>query len=220
MPTPFTKHLISLSTSRSFCTDKTAPDDETDRLGGYWFMLLSSGDLTFLLQPVRGSGQLDAVVQMWTLFRLYGCAHRHDKAHDYVLTGKRAGLTRPLSCTDYSPETGALRLVDTDDGEVIEFYEYVPLGNDTYPFSDTYSRPSSNSGTVKFFPLCTHKSRRAKPGLFARVTVTASTKTAPASARPGSLQRGRQLRTVYHLRRVKHFISKPTASSATVWILS
>jgi hypothetical protein len=121
--------------------DKTAPEAAQIGTAGYWFMLLSSGDLPFLYNLCEDQAQLDAIVQMWTLFGCTDVALRHDKAHDYVLTGKRAGLDTSfeLHCS-YSPETGALRLIDTDGGEVIEFYEYVPLGNDTYAFQTLYSR--------------------------------------------------------------------------------
>lgn len=47
--------------------------------------------------------------------------------------------TFELHCS-FSPETGALRLIDTDGGQIIEFYEFVPLGGDTYAFQTLYSR--------------------------------------------------------------------------------
>jgi hypothetical protein len=135
------KALDKLVNKSVLLYDKAAAEDARISSSGVWFSLISSGDLSFTSSLSEDQAYLDAVVQLWEMFGVTDMKLKHDKAHDYVLTGKRAGLdtTFELHCS-YSPSTGALRLLDTDGGEVIEFYEYVPLGGDTYAFQTLYSR--------------------------------------------------------------------------------
>ena len=83
----------------------------------------------------------DAVIQTW---ELYGCTDvkiSHDKPHEYVMTGTRAGMDAPFAihCV-YSPEQDSISLLDKDEEELLEFFEYVPLGNDRYAFQTLYER--------------------------------------------------------------------------------
>jgi hypothetical protein len=121
--------------------DKTAPEDAGIGAAGHTFYLLSSGDRSFTAALREDQASLDTVVELWELFGCKNVKLAHDKAHDYVLTGQRAGVDTSfeLHCS-FNPSTGALRLIDTDGGEVIELYEYVPLGNNTYAFQTLYSR--------------------------------------------------------------------------------
>lgn len=121
--------------------DKTAPEDERVSTAFVSFSPLSSGDLSFTSPLSEDEAQLDAVVQLWEMFGVTDMKLVHDAAHQYILTGKRAGLdtTFEIQCS-FKPGIGALRLVDTDGGEVIELYEFVPLGGNKYAFQTLYSR--------------------------------------------------------------------------------
>jgi hypothetical protein len=135
------KALDKLVNKSVLLYDKTAPEDARISTTGVWFSLVSSGDLSFTADLCEDQARLDYVKQLWEMFGVKDMKITRDKAHEYILTGQRAGLdtTFEIRCS-YSPETGSLRLVDTDGGEIFEFYEFVPLGGDKYAFQTLYSR--------------------------------------------------------------------------------
>lgn len=121
--------------------DKAAAEDKRISAAFVTFSLISSGDLSFTSSLCEDQTQLDAVVQLWEMFGVTDMKLIHDAANEYILTGKRMGLdtTFEIQCS-FNPETGSLRLLDTDGGEVLEFYEFLPLGGDKYAFQTMYER--------------------------------------------------------------------------------
>lgn len=120
---------------------KTIPQDEAEKTAGLNFSPISSGDLAFTGTLCEDQTQIDAVRQVWEMFGCTDFILKHDAEHDYILIGKRAGVEAKfeIHCV-YSPDTGALRLVEKDNAEVKEFYEYVPLGADKYAFQTLFER--------------------------------------------------------------------------------
>ncbi|MHB1152158.1 MAG: hypothetical protein ACYCWE_15625 [Eubacteriales bacterium] len=121
--------------------DKAAAEDKRISASFVTFSLLSSGDLSFTSNLCEDQTQLDAVVQLWEMFGVADMKLIHDAANEYILTGKRMGLdtTFEIQCS-FNPETGSLRLLDTDGDEVFELYEFVPLDGDKYAFQTLYER--------------------------------------------------------------------------------
>lgn len=121
--------------------DKAAAEDKRISASFVTFSLILSGDLSFTSNLCEDQTQLDAVVQLWEMFGVADMKLIHDAANEYILTGKRMGLdtTFEIQCS-FNPETGSLRLLDADGGEVLEFYEFVPLGGDKYAFQTLYER--------------------------------------------------------------------------------
>lgn len=121
--------------------DKTLPNNDPKRLDNISFSLLMSGDLSFLAVLCEDQTKLDAIVQAWEMFGCTDVKLKHNAANDYTLTGKRAGLDTSfeIHCA-YSPEKGSLLLLDKDGGEVVELYEFVPLGGDKYAIQTLYER--------------------------------------------------------------------------------
>lgn len=135
------KALDKLVNKSILLHDKAVPEDQ--RIGATLtvYSPLSSGDLAFTSNLCEDQAQLDAIVQVWEMFGCTDVKLRHDAAHDYVLTGKRAGLDTAfeIHCF-FAPDTGSLRLTDIDGGEAFELYEFVPLGGDKYAFQTLYAR--------------------------------------------------------------------------------
>lgn len=121
--------------------DKTLSNDDPKRLGNVFFSPLTSADLAFTATLCEDQTQLDGVVKVWEMFGCTDVKLKHDVAHDYTLTGKRAGLDTSfeLHCS-YSLENGSLLLADNDGGEMKELYEFVPLGGDKYAFQTLFER--------------------------------------------------------------------------------
>jgi hypothetical protein len=121
--------------------DKSAPAGERISESYVTFSPLSSGDLAFLAYLSEDQAQLDAIVKLWENFGVKDMKLKHEAANDYILTGSRMGLDTAfeIHCS-FSPETGALRLSDIDGGEVLDFYEFVPLGGDKCAFQTLYER--------------------------------------------------------------------------------
>ena len=135
------KALDKLVNKSVLLHDKAVAGDKRISAAFVSFTLISSGDLAFTSNLCEDQVQLDAVVKLWKMFGVTDMKLKHDAAHDYVLTGKRMGLdtTFEIHCT-FDPETGSLRLTDIDGGEVLELYEFVPLGGDKYAFQTLYER--------------------------------------------------------------------------------
>jgi len=120
---------------------KTLPADDPKTLAFLTFSMVGSADLSFTAMLNEDQTQIDAVIQTWAS---YGCTDvkiSHDKPHDYTMTGTRAGMDEPFAihCI-YAPEKDSLSLVDKNGKELLEFFEYVPLGNDRYAFQTLYER--------------------------------------------------------------------------------
>lgn len=128
------------------------------------FTLLPSGDLSFVSNLSEDQVQLDAIVQLWESFGVKDMKLKHETAHDYILTGSRMGVDTAfeIHCS-FAPETGALRLIDTDGGEVLEFYEFVPLGGDKFAFQTLYERGivEYKDGKIVFFVYSLNKRDKA-----------------------------------------------------------
>ena len=120
---------------------KSLPTEAQTALSFITFSLVGSADLSFTAPLNENQANIDAVIQTW---ELYGCTDvkiSHDKPHEYVMTGTRAGMDAPFAihCV-YSPEQDSISLLDKDEEELLEFFEYVPLGNDRYAFQTLYER--------------------------------------------------------------------------------
>jgi len=116
---------------------KTLPNEKAQNITSLNFSLASSGDLSFTAPLSEDQAALDYVLKVWEKF---GCTEfniKHDTAHNYVLSGKRAGEDDKfaIACT-YDPATGSLRLVEKDkSGAARDYIEYVPLGASKYAFA-------------------------------------------------------------------------------------
>lgn len=120
---------------------KTLSADEQSTLNFITFSLLRSADLSFTQLLNEEQANIDTVVQTW---EQYGCTDvkmKHDKPHDYTMTGKRAGMDDPFAmhCV-YSPEQDALSISDINGIDPVELFEFTPLGNDQYAFQTLYER--------------------------------------------------------------------------------
>lgn len=135
------KAIDKLVNKSALLHDKALPKDDPKRLESVFFSPLTSADLAFTAVLSEDQTQLDAVVKVWEMFGCTDVKLKHDVPNDYTLSGKRAGLDTSfeLHCM-YSPEKGSLRLVDKDGGQLVELYEFVPLGGDKYAFQTLYER--------------------------------------------------------------------------------
>jgi len=120
---------------------KSLPVDDPKTIDFLSFSMVTSADLSFTAPLSEDQEQIDSVIQTW---ELYGCTDvkmKHDKPHDYTMTGKRAGMeeTFTIHCI-YSPERDAVSITDVNGKDMVEFYEFVPLGNDQYAFQTLYER--------------------------------------------------------------------------------
>ncbi len=108
--------------------DKTAASGERVSDAFLSFSLVPAGDLMFTATLNEDEANIDAVKQMWEMFGVADMQVEHPGPHSYVLSGKRAGLDTSfeIECA-FDPATGSLRIVDTDGGEVVELFEFVPL---------------------------------------------------------------------------------------------
>ncbi len=135
------KAVDELVTKSILLYDKSAPEDK--RIGDVFIAgsLISSMDLAFTSGLKEDQTQIDAVAKVWEMFGCTDVKITHDAPHNYTLTGKRAGVDTSfeIKCS-FSPGTGALRIIDKDGSEVVEFYEFVPLGTDKYAIQTLYAR--------------------------------------------------------------------------------
>jgi hypothetical protein len=106
---------------------------------------------------------IDAVKQMWEMFGVADMQVEHPGPHTYVLSGKRAGLDTSfeIKCA-FDPATGALRIVDTDGGEVVELFEFVPLAPDKFVFQTRFTRTmvTYRDGKVESFLFSQNESQK------------------------------------------------------------
>lgn len=134
---------------------KTRPPEEALNIASLSFSPAPSGDLSFTAPLSEDQAAIDSVQKVWERF---GCTEfeiKHDAAHNYVLSGKRAGVDEKfmIACV-YDPATQALRLVETDEsGAAREYFEYVPLGADKYAFQTLYDRALVEYKDGKVFSL-------------------------------------------------------------------
>lgn len=121
--------------------DKTAPEGLQVKLAFISFYMLNSGDLSFTASLCEDQAEIDAIVQLWQSWGVGDFEIIHDNPHEYVMTGTRMGMetTFEIECS-FHPETGSLRLIDTDGGQMLELYEFVPLGDDKYAFQTQNER--------------------------------------------------------------------------------
>jgi len=135
------RDMDELVTKSILLYDKAAPEDK--RIGAIFIAgsLVSSMDLACTAGLKEDQTQIDAVAKVWEMFGCTDVKISHDAPHNYTLTGKRAGVDTSfeIKCS-FSPGTGSLRLIDKDGGEVVEFYEFVPLGAGKYAIQTLYAR--------------------------------------------------------------------------------
>jgi hypothetical protein len=148
------KALNKLVNKSVLLHDKGVPEGERIEAAFITFSLVSSGDLSFTAELCEDQARLDALVKTWELFGATDMKLAHDAPHDYILKGKRAGLdtTFELHCR-FDPATGSLSLKDTDGGELLEWYEFVPLGGGKYAFQTLYERAvvEYRDGKIPYF---------------------------------------------------------------------
>lgn len=146
---------------------KTLPPDEAQKTASLNISPISSGDLAFTGTLCEDQTQIDAVKQVWEMFGCTDFILKHNAAHDYILTGKRAGVDAKfeIRCV-YFPDTGALRLVEKDDGEAKEFYEFIPLGADKYAFQTLYERALVEYKDGKIISFVYSQNKRTKSSAF------------------------------------------------------
>lgn len=158
------KAVDELVTKSILLYDKSAPEDK--RIGDVFIAgsLISSMDLAFTAGMKEDQTQLDAVAQVWEMFGCTDVKVSHDAPHNYTLTGKRAGLDTSfeIKCS-FSPGTGSLRLIDKDGGQLVEFYEFVPLDADKYAVQTLYARAivEYKEGKVNYFIYTANKTDKA-----------------------------------------------------------
>lgn len=158
------KAVDELVTKSILLYDKSAPEDK--RIGDVFIAgsLISSMDLAFTSGLKEDQTQIDAVAQVWQMFGCTDVKISHDAPHNYTLTGKRAGLDTSfeIKCS-FSPGTGSLRIIDKDGGEVVEFYEFVPLDTDKYAVQTLYARAivEYKEGKIGSFVYTTNKTDKS-----------------------------------------------------------
>jgi len=136
------KNALNTLVNRTVLThDKSAASDKNFSAAFISFNMLSSGNLMFTATLSEDEASRDAMAQMWTAFGVTDMKIERTAAHTYELTGVRAGMETPflIRCM-FEPSSGALRLVEMGGDSVIELFEYVPLGGDTYAFQTISER--------------------------------------------------------------------------------
>jgi hypothetical protein len=161
------KAIDKLVNKSALLHDKALPKDDPKRLESILFSPLTSADLAFTAVLSEDQTQLDAVVQVWEMFGCTDVKLKHDIPNDYTLTGKRAGVDTSfeLHCM-YSPEKGSLRLVDKDGSQLVELYEFVPLGEDKYAFQSLYERGIVEYKNGKILSLIYSLNKRDKASAY------------------------------------------------------
>lgn len=137
---PILKALDKLVKKSVLVYGKSLPEGTPNNIGNVSFSLLTSADLTYTATLCEDQTKIDAVVKFWEYFGCTEVKVKHDVANDYTMTGKRAGLDTSFNIhIVYSPDKDAVRIIDKD-GEIVEFFEFVPLGEDKYAFQTLYER--------------------------------------------------------------------------------
>jgi hypothetical protein len=103
--------------------------------------MLTSGNLAFTSYLSENEDDRNIMAQIWTGFGVSNMKIERTAAHTYELTGIRAGMDAPflIRCA-FDQASDSLRLVETDGDRVIELFEFVPLGGDTYAFQTISER--------------------------------------------------------------------------------
>lgn len=119
---------------------KSLPQEESQNISSISFSLVKSNDMPYLSLS-EDQAKMDEVVKTWEYFGCTTVKLKHDAANDYTLTGKRAGMdgSFTIRCV-YSPDKDSFRILDKDSGQIAEFYEFIPLGNDKYALQSLYER--------------------------------------------------------------------------------
>lgn len=148
------KALDKLVNKSVMLHDKTAQENENIENAFITFNMTSSADLSFVATLSEDQAKLDAITQIWEMFGVADFKLKHDGANDYVLSGQRAGVDTKfeMHCI-FDPTTGSLSLKDTDGGNVVDWYEFVPLGGDRYAFQTLYERAivEYKDGKIRYF---------------------------------------------------------------------
>ena len=103
--------------------------------------MLTSGNLGFTSYLSENEDDRNMMHQIWTGFGVKDMEITRTAAHTYEVTGIRAGMPDPflISCA-FDPQSGSLRLVETNGEFVSELIEFVPLGEDRYAFQTLSER--------------------------------------------------------------------------------
>jgi hypothetical protein len=77
--------------------------------------------------------QLQAIVVVTEMLGMYDTQVTRNAAHDYSIIGKKSRNDEVYEIHGvYDPAVGSLRMIEKTEGEVTEFLEFVPLGNNLY----------------------------------------------------------------------------------------
>lgn len=138
---PILKALDKLVNKSVLVYGKSLPAGEANNIGNVSFSLLSSPDLTYTATLCEDQTKIDGVVKFWEYFGCTDVKLKHDVPNDYTMTGKRAGVDTSFNihCV-YNPDKDAVRVIEKDGSDMVEFFEFVPLGADKYAFQTLYER--------------------------------------------------------------------------------
>jgi hypothetical protein len=144
---------------------KSLPGGDTRNIGTISFSMVSSPDLSFTSTLCEDQTKTDEVVKTWEYFGCTDVKLKHDIANDYTLSGKRAGMDDPFTirCI-YNPDKDSLRIVDYNGGELVELFEFVPLGGDKYAFQTLHERAivEYKDGKITSFTYSLNKRTKEK----------------------------------------------------------
>ena len=123
-------NILNTLVNRTVLThDKSAPPDKNFSAAYIDFRMLTSGNLGFTSYLSENEDDRNMMHQIWTGFGVKDMEITRTAAHTYEVTGIRAGMPDPflISCA-FDPQSGSLRLVETNGEFVSELIEFVPLG--------------------------------------------------------------------------------------------
>lgn len=135
-------NILNTLVNRTVLThDKSAPPDRNFSAAYIDFRMLTSGNLGFTSYLSENEDDRNMMHQIWTGLGVKDMEITRTAAHTYEVTGIRAGMPDPflISCA-FDPQSGSLRLVETNGEFVSELIEFVPLGEDRYAFQTLSER--------------------------------------------------------------------------------
>lgn len=136
------KKALNTLVNRAVLThDKSAAEDKNFSTAFISFNMLTSGNLSFTSYLSENEKDRDTLAIIWTGLGVSDMKVERTDTHTYELTGKRAGMEAPflIRCA-FSPSSGALRLVETNDDRVDDLLEFVPLGGEKFAFQTKSER--------------------------------------------------------------------------------
>ena len=117
------------------------PKDDPQSTHRVFSFMLGSIPIALTSQFCEDEAMLEAIVMVADMMGLSDAKATRNGAHDYTLTAIKTRKQQPYEINAvYDPSSGGLRMVEKTDGEVTEFYEFIPLGSDQYAFQTNTER--------------------------------------------------------------------------------